>query len=65
MTMQSEAARLEAEIAEKQERLKQIRAPMGLDDAARLAKEQPDEFNQRFEAARRAGRNPIDQGGDK
>lgn len=54
-----EIARLESEIAEREQRLEALTAPMSRDEAAELARTNPGEFNTRYEAARAAGRSYL------
>lgn len=58
-----EVQELESEIAERQQRLDDLRtSPMTPEEASQLAKSDPISFNERFDACRRAGRNPIKKG---
>jgi len=58
--MTDDVLQLEAEIEARQARIRALKSkPMTSAEAGRLAKEDPTEFNRRFEAAKEAGRNPI------
>lgn len=60
MAHRDEQADLEAEILERQERLRDLRtSPMTSAEASELARSDPDAFNERFEACQRAGRPAI------
>lgn len=54
-----EVQRLEAEVAEREQRLQALKAPMSVTEAGDLARDDPDTFNRRYDAAKRAGRQPI------
>jgi len=45
-----EITRLEREIAERTQRLQELRKPMGRDEARELARTDPDEFNRRADS---------------
>jgi hypothetical protein len=58
--MPDDIAALEGELEEKQQRLRDLKSqPMTPEEAQRLAREEPDEFNRRYDAALRAGRPLI------
>lgn len=58
--MPDEIEALEAELEEKQQRLRDLKSkPMSPEEAQRLAREDPDTFNARYDAALRAGRPLI------
>lgn len=58
--MTDDVLQLEAEIEARQARIRALKSkPMTSAEAGRLAKEDPAEFNRRFEAAKQAGKNPI------
>lgn len=58
--MPDEIAMLEEELTEKQQRLADLKAaPMTPTEAERLAADDPNEFNRRYDAALRAGKPVI------
>ncbi len=58
--MPTDLEQLEAEVAEKQQELQDARtAPMSPGEATEMARSDPHRFNERWDACRRAGKNPI------